>query len=380
MLNKVAQKIKKGVQEVPIEIGRFMAHQYPDFITNNQLERLQDEVPVFMFHTIYPALFKQQLEYLKINQYQTLDLKTFMAFLQGEIELKNPSVLLTVDDGEKSWYEVAYPLLKEYGFHGIGFLVPSYIKEKPEPAQGKSWLSWPEVVEMEKSGVFEFQSHSYYHGKIFTEPKVIDFFNPDYPNNLGMQTPWINDQGSYTNHLQWGTPIYESAARLKGKRRYFDPPQIRESCVNWVKSQGGIEVFRRANWKQQLQAVYDQAQKQNGWGKYESEQEQKEQILLDLTQAKNHISERLNKPIQHLCYPWGQGSELAVKLSQEAGYLSNFWGAIPERSTNRKGDSPFYTPRIKDDYLMRLPGEGRKPLWKIFKDKLNRRVQNLDLY
>ncbi|CAD5972356.1 Putative polysaccharide deacetylase YxkH [Planktothrix tepida] len=380
MLNQVTQKIKKGFQEVPIEIGRFVSHQYPDFITNNQLERLQDEVPVFMFHTIYPNLFKQQLEYLKINQYQTLDLKTFIAFLKGEVELKQPSVLITVDDGEKSWYEVAYPLLKEYGFHAVGFLVPFYIKEKPESAQGKSWLSWPEVIEMEKSGVFEFESHSYYHGKIFTEPKVIDFFNPDYPNSLGMQTPWINYQGSYTNQLPLGTPIYENAARLKGKRRYFDPPEIRETCINWVKDQGGVEVFKRSNWRQQLQRVYQEAQEQNELADYESEQEQKEQILLDLGPAKNHLSERLNKPIEHLCYPWGQGSELSVKLSQEIGYISNFWDSIPQRSTNQKGDSPLYTPRIKDDYLMRLPGAGRKPLWKIFKDKLNRRAKTIDLY
>ncbi len=379
-MDKILQKIYKGVQEVPLELERFFNNKYPDFVTNNNLDVLQGEVPVFMFHTVNGATLQKQLAFLKLNGYQTLKLSTFMAFLQGEIELKQPSVLLTFDDGEKSWYNIAYPLLKQYQFHAVGFLVPFYLQQQTEQKNGKQWLSWSEVIEMEKSGVFEFGSHSHYHDRIFIEPKLIDFFNPDFPNALGLDAPWIEVTGIYTNQLKWGTPIYRYAPRLAGNPRYIDDSKIRDACVSWVETRGGAEFFQRSSWRQELKHIYQTLRGQISGTQYESKEKQKQQMLSDLVQAKQILSERLNKPIQHLCYPWGIGSELAISLSQEVGYISNFWVVLDKRNTNCKGDSPFYIPRLKDDYLFRLPGQGRKPLRKIFQEKLRRRTTTVELY
>lgn len=379
-MNKILQKIYKGVREVPLELERFIKHKYPDFVTNENLQILQGEVPVFMFHTVNGTTLKKQLDFLKINGYQTLNLSTFIAFLQGKIELTQPSVLLTFDDGEKSWYDIAYPLLKRYQFHAVGFLVPFYLQQHTEPKNCKQWLSWSEVIEMEKSGVFEFESHSHYHDRIFIEPKLIDFFNPDFPNALGLDAPWIEVTGIYTNQLKWGTPIYRYAPRLAGNPRYIDDAKIRDACVSWVETQGREEFFQSPSWRQELKHIYRTLKKQNSGGKYESEQQQREQILNDLVKAKQILSERLNKSINHLCYPWGAGSKLAVSLSKKAGYKSNFWVISDHRNTNHKGDCPFYIPRIKDDYLFRLPGQGRKPLGKIFQEKLRRRNATVELY
>lgn len=348
------------------------------------MDTLQSEVPVFMFHTIHPAIFQQQLYFLKVNGYQTLNLATFMAFLRGEIQLDGPSVLLTFDDGEKSWYNVAYPLLKQYGFNAVGFVIPHYIQEQPtSDAMGKGWLSWPELIELDQTGVIEIESHSQYHACIFIEPQLVDFFHPELLDSLGMNPPWIGVDGTYTNQLKWGTPIYHYAPRLQGNLRYLDNAQVRDACTAWVESQGGKEFFERSTWRRELSHYYkilrQEAKMPESFVQYETETQQREQMLEDLLQAKTMLSKRLEKPIQHFCYPWGAGSSQAIALSQEIGYQSNFW-VTSNRNTNRAGDSPFHIPRLKDDYLFRLPGKGRQPLWKIFQAKLQRRALTTEIY
>jgi hypothetical protein len=66
------------------------------------------------------------------------------------------------------------------------------------------------------------------------------------------------------------------------------------------------------------------------------------------------------------------GSPLSIELSKKARYLTNFWGIDEKRrTTNRVGDDPYRTCRfLGDDYLFRLPGDGRKPLRKILEEKL----------
>jgi peptidoglycan/xylan/chitin deacetylase (PgdA/CDA1 family) len=141
MITAIQNKVTKGLREAPREFFYLAKGAYPTFVTDLHPSPLRDEVPVFMFHTVDLQTFQQQLEYLHINGYRTLTLKQFMAFLEGKYRPQAPSVLLTFDDGDRSWYQVAYPLLKKYGFHAIGFVVPSYIHEEPESSSQRGWLS-----------------------------------------------------------------------------------------------------------------------------------------------------------------------------------------------------------------------------------------------
>ncbi|NJK38899.1 MAG: polysaccharide deacetylase family protein [Oscillatoriales cyanobacterium SM2_3_0] len=340
----IIQKLVKAVQEVPIELQRFVQHQYPRFVTGGGFDTLEAEVPVFMFHTINRSTFQSQLEFLKRNGYRTLDLATFMAFLRGEKSLEAPSVLLTFDDGDKSWYDIAYPLLKQYGLHAVGFVVPHYIQEQPTTATAsKGWLSWPELIELDHSGVIEIESHSQYHARIFTAAKLVDFFNPQLPDTLGLDVPWIGSNGSYTNQLPWGTPIYQYGPRLEGHLRYLADAEVQAACTDWVQAQGGVSFFEKSTWRRELTQYHQtlpltQAQ-------YETEQERQQQMLEDLAQSKEVLSHRLGKSIEHLCYPWGAGSLEAIDLSQQVGYQSNFWVSLGDRNTNRgRGFSFLHSP------------------------------------
>jgi peptidoglycan/xylan/chitin deacetylase (PgdA/CDA1 family) len=374
----VVLKITKAIKEVPIEAKRLLQHYYPAFVSASKPFPLRDEVPVFMFHSVESEPLSAQLAFLQKNNYKTLTLPEFMAFLRGEKCLEQPSILLTFDDGHKSWYEVAYPLLKVYGFHAVGFLVPSYIQEEPAPG---AWLSWPEVLEMERSGIMHFESHTTHHDQIFVEPRLADFYRPAYNHNpLRLDTPWVDEGDSYTNHLRLGTPIYTHASRYAGQRRFYDDASVRQTCVTWVEDQDGENFFTQPGWRRLLMQCYKSAIQKQLSNRYESEPEQRAALLSDLKKAREVITEKLDRPVQHLCYPWGMGSNLAVALSREAGYASNFWVVTERRNNNRQGDDPYYIPRLKDDYLLRLPGAGRQHLAEVFYTKIHRRFQSVNIY
>jgi hypothetical protein len=106
-----------------------------------------------------------------------------------------------------------------------------------------------------------------------------------------------------------------------------------------------------------------------------------EAMVDDLRGARALIEDRLRgHPVRHLCLPYTIGSPSAVQAARRAGYSTCFWGVLPDRRTNRPGQDPYYCPRLKADYLLRLPGHGRRSLGAILSDKLRRRLSGGPVY
>lgn len=375
------KKVSRSLAELPLELGRFTTRQYPDFVSAREPGPLQDDVPVFMFHRVQPETFEEQLQFLARNGYRTLTLPAFVNFLKGRYTLKGPSVLLTFDDGEKSLYHTAYPLLQKYGFHGAAFVIPHFVRAEPDPSPEKGMVSWPELVEMEHSGVVDVQSHGFRHDLIFTAPRREDFYHPLWDANLlGIDRPWLTEMGEYTNQLKYGTPLFSAASRYGPKPRYLDDVVVRRSCTDWVEVNGGESFFANPGWRKEMKAFYKTASRSRAPARFEHPEEQAAAIFTDIEQARQALSERLDKQVSHLCLPHGEGSSLTSAMCKQAGCESLFWTALPRRRTNRPGDSPYAVCRLKDDYLLRLPGEGRKPLLEILSAKMQRRAKTLDLY
>lgn len=76
------------------------------------------------------AQFREQLDYLKNNQYKTLTMEEYRAWMYGEIELPARSVLITVDDGAmgtgKHNGNKLIPILEEYQMHATLFLITGW--------------------------------------------------------------------------------------------------------------------------------------------------------------------------------------------------------------------------------------------------------------
>lgn len=130
-------------------------------------------VPILVYHRFaencssplcMPAeSFELQMRYLKENGYHVITAEALFAFLEYQRGLPQKSVLITMDDGYRSVYQIAYPILKKYGYSATVFIYTSFV------GVSKMAITWDQLGEMKKNG-FTIGSHTIYHSDL-TQPK-----------------------------------------------------------------------------------------------------------------------------------------------------------------------------------------------------------------
>lgn len=104
-------------------------------------QEIASEIAVLNYHFFYDQangescnqiichekqVFTEHLNYLRDQQFFTVDMSSFSMFLDGTIQLPKKSVLITIDDGGQGVKEIAIPMLTEYKMHATIFLVTSW--------------------------------------------------------------------------------------------------------------------------------------------------------------------------------------------------------------------------------------------------------------
>ena len=125
-------------------------------------------VPVLVYHnlaaqdkgrlTLAARSFDAQIRQLHAEGFQALRLADFLAFTTGRRQLPRKSVLLTFDDGYKSFVQYARPILKDYGYGATLFVYSDFLG-------GGSALSWQDLRALTEQG-FDVQAHSKSHGNL----------------------------------------------------------------------------------------------------------------------------------------------------------------------------------------------------------------------
>lgn len=135
--------------------------------------------------------FEKQMEFLAKNNYKTITLTEFYNFIYYKQSLPKKSVLLTFDDGPKTNYIYAYPILKKNNLHAVSFLITNRIKNevKPFTRNATQALSLPEINQMRD--VFEFGSHSHaMHGRENGIPLLVKSNKKDIQKDALISKPY----------------------------------------------------------------------------------------------------------------------------------------------------------------------------------------------
>lgn len=110
---------------------------------------------------VKPRDFERHLQWL-LGNVELLDEITFQKACSGGLKLNRDAVLLTVDDGHRSFFEHAYPLLKTYDVPAIVFVCPGLIDaESPT----RKFMTWDELREISR-GRITVASHGYSHNSL----------------------------------------------------------------------------------------------------------------------------------------------------------------------------------------------------------------------
>lgn len=192
-------------------------------------------VPVLMYHHVSPvdgmitvstANFEHQLRWLQRHGYRSLTCDEFAGHLEGR-PVPARSVLITFDDGYLDNWVYAYPLMKRYGFHGVIFLVTSWVGEGPVRSclgqsglpetpshrecedrieQGRAddvMLRWSEIDVMRAEGVFEFHSHTHTHTRWDLGSDAADK-NRHIAQELALSRATLQERlGGVSEHFCW---------------------------------------------------------------------------------------------------------------------------------------------------------------------------------
>lgn len=117
-------------------------------------------IPVLMYHFFYDANagetardnnfmeihnFEEQIKYLAENNYYVPTWNELADFISGKVGLPEKSIILTVDDGDESFFRLAVPVLEKYNFYATSFLITSWYADR---------------VTTYTSPVIDYQSHS----------------------------------------------------------------------------------------------------------------------------------------------------------------------------------------------------------------------------
>ena len=109
---------------------------------------------------ITPAAFEAQMKELKDKGVSVIGMQDFLAWKRGEKAIPARSAILTLDDGWKSQYEVAWPILKKYGYPHTMFIYTEGVRGGHYG--GGEAISWEQLAEMRDAGV-DIQAHSETH-------------------------------------------------------------------------------------------------------------------------------------------------------------------------------------------------------------------------
>jgi peptidoglycan/xylan/chitin deacetylase (PgdA/CDA1 family) len=393
----------RQLDEMRYEADCLRRGRYPAFVAARKPDVDPEDVPVFVFHTIEPDEFEAQLRHLVANDYRTLDCAAFHALLTGTGKVPPRSVLLTIDDGRASVWTYAVPLLKKYGLKAVVFLIPGYIRESTSlaptleevwagklrrdglPGRDPELMNWAEVEAAAASGLIDFQSHTLYHHRVPVSRKIVDYINPQMSHALFDVPVALGQEGQLRAEGidgLLGAPVYESDSLMAGRSIYRPDPRLAQACIDYVRRMGEHTFFRSPGWRKDLaRLIADWREHHDDQGSFDDASAVARELATDLRRSRVLIEQRLpGTEVRHLCYPYTVGSAAAVRASRDAGYLTNFWGVLPDRRTNRAGNDPYHCPRLKGDYLQRLPGRGRNTLTGILARKINRRVRSKPVY
>jgi peptidoglycan/xylan/chitin deacetylase (PgdA/CDA1 family) len=135
-------------------------------------------VPILLYHrfgatvadgmTITTPVFESHMKYLHDNGYTVIPLRQLVDHYRGKAPAPKPkSVVIVEDDAHKSVYSDMLPVIRKYGYPVTIFTYPSAI------SNAKYAMTWEQLRDLKKTGLFDVQSHTYWHPNFKKERKKL---------------------------------------------------------------------------------------------------------------------------------------------------------------------------------------------------------------
>jgi peptidoglycan/xylan/chitin deacetylase (PgdA/CDA1 family) len=109
---------------------------------------------------ITPAAFEEQMKQLKDAGITVISMQDLLAWKRGEKNIPPRCAVITFDDGWKSQYDVAWPIMKKFGYPFTMFIYTEGVRGGS--LGGGEAITWEQLADMRDNGV-DIQAHSATH-------------------------------------------------------------------------------------------------------------------------------------------------------------------------------------------------------------------------
>jgi len=243
------------------------------------------------FHKIASAEFLLHLEYLQKHN-RIFSLSEAIDSLVKKKSLPPNATVITIDDGYRDVYEVAFPLLKDFGFPATLFAITDFLDEK-------CWL-WTDLMRYVLLNTKSDYVKIEFKNGIKIEAKLSDRLQKLELANR------INSQLKRLPNEQKDARIKEIAAALQVKIPPLPPPDY--APISWQQAlemeAGNLQIESHTVTHPILTNV------------------NQTELDFELQTSKQRLEMVLNKKIEHFCYPNGGFNEAVQKSVEKAGYKS----------------------------------------------------------
>lgn len=135
--------------------------------------------PILVYHRFGPQVedsmmvrtgaFEAQLRQIQAAGYQVVPLRQFVDHVVRHAPPPPPhSLAITVDDGHRSVYTELLPVVQRHHIPVTLFIYPSAI------SNASYAMTWQQLVELRATGLFDIQSHTYWHPNFHKEKRSLE--------------------------------------------------------------------------------------------------------------------------------------------------------------------------------------------------------------
>lgn len=234
----------KLVKYLMIPFGFLYSLVKPCGILILMYHRVNDDIKKELSVTV--SDFRWQMEYLNKHGYRVITLDEALG--RYAASRKKKYVVLTFDDGYEDFYKNAYPVLLEYGYPAVLYVVPGYI----ETCGVFSWdqdigesrlMDWNQIATIKDSALIQIGSHTLTHADL-------DALNEEETRReLGQSRELLEEKlGQKVSHFAYPRGImtlcavetarglYKTAVSIFegdsiGSPKGFDPMKVRRAPV-----------------------------------------------------------------------------------------------------------------------------------------------------
>jgi len=156
-----------------VEFANMTGEGNPRDIKVLMYHRVVDSVEEHMAQSdlcIHTDAMRQHFVLLERWGFTAITFEDFRLFQKGEMNLPKKPVIITFDDGYVDTYELAFPLLQEFGMKAVVFVlgdrqIRSNTWDKLPAVHGEHLMTDEQVIELHSEG-FEIGSHTMTHAKL----------------------------------------------------------------------------------------------------------------------------------------------------------------------------------------------------------------------